>query len=142
MSTTLQHFPSPGSALPVSKAVGVPAAAMFYQLGAQFPEIIDPAAPPRSVQAFGDTYTQTRTTLQRLDGLLGQMGLRREDVTNARVYLVADPATGGMDVEGFNRAYAEYFAPQGGGYPSRTVFQAAGLVNPGWLVEIEVTAAR
>jgi enamine deaminase RidA (YjgF/YER057c/UK114 family) len=41
------------------------------------------------------------------------------------------------------RAYRERFAtPQQPNKPARSTMQVAGLVDPGWLVEIEVTAAR
>ncbi|AEC20151.1 endoribonuclease L-PSP [Pusillimonas sp. T7-7] len=59
-----------------------------------------------------------------------------------RVYLVAESAGGRMDIDGFNKAYTEYFQDQDRNYPSRTVIQVAAMVNPGWLIEIEATAAK
>jgi enamine deaminase RidA (YjgF/YER057c/UK114 family) len=41
------------------------------------------------------------------------------------------------------RAYRERFGtPEQPNKPARSTMQVAGLVDPGWLVEIEVTAAR
>lgn len=127
---------------PVSRAVGIGSNSMFYQLGAQYPEVIDSSAPAKSIQAFGDTYTQTMTTLRRLSSLLADLGLAKHNLTNMRVYLVAEAAGGRMDIDGFNKAYTEYFQDQDRNYPSRTVIQVAAMVNPGWLIEIEATAAN
>jgi enamine deaminase RidA (YjgF/YER057c/UK114 family) len=39
--------------------------------------------------------------------------------------------------------YRQFFGtPQQPNLPSRSAMQVAALVNPGWLVEIEVTAVR
>jgi enamine deaminase RidA (YjgF/YER057c/UK114 family) len=59
------------------------------------------------------------------------------------VFLVAPPGQQRMDFAGMMRAYRERFAtPQQPNKPARSTMQVAGLVDPGWLVEIEVTAAR
>lgn len=138
----LYYLENPISPAPVSRAVGIGSGAMFYQLGGQFPEIIDPSAPPRSLEAFGDTYTQTKTTLHRLSTLLDDLGLAKRNLTHMRIYLVAEEPGGRMDVDGFNKAYTEYFQDQDRNFPSRTVMQVAAMVNPGWLIEIEATAAN
>jgi enamine deaminase RidA (YjgF/YER057c/UK114 family) len=61
-----------------------------------------------------------------------------------QVFLVGDPALGGrMDNEGFSRAYAEFFGtPEQPHLVTRTRVQVVGLVNPGWLVEIDAIAVR
>jgi enamine deaminase RidA (YjgF/YER057c/UK114 family) len=138
----LFYLENPATPMPISRAVGIGGGTMFYQLGGQFPEVVDPSAPPKSLEAFGDTYTQTMTTLRRLSSLLDDLGLTKRNLTNMRVYLVAPEAGGRMDVDGFNKAYTEYFQDQDRNYPSRTVMQVAAMVNPGWLIEIEATAAR
>ena len=57
------------------------------------------------------------------------------------VFLVA-PAGQRMDFAGMMKAYREYFgAPNQPNKPARSTMQVAGLVDPDWLVEIEVTAA-
>lgn len=136
------HLPAANSIAPLSRAVGITNDATFYQLGAQFPEISDPSAPPRSTLAFGDTYTQTISTLNRLKSLLQDLGLSKRNLTNMRVYLAADTSGARMDFDGFNKAYTEFFKDQNEQFPSRTVLQVAAFVNPGWLIEIEATAAQ
>jgi enamine deaminase RidA (YjgF/YER057c/UK114 family) len=61
-----------------------------------------------------------------------------------QAFLVADPAKDNrMDFAGFMEGYTQFFGtPQQPNLPSRSVMTVAGLVNPGWLVEIEVTAVR
>ena len=45
--------------------------------------------------------------------------------------------------DGFMAAYREFFGtPAQPNLPARSVMQVAGLVLPGWRVEIEVIAAR
>jgi hypothetical protein len=39
-------------------------------------------------------------------------------------------------------AYTQYFGGSQPNLPARAVVQVAGLSNPGWLVEIEVVAAK
>ncbi|WP_158306423.1 Rid family hydrolase [Pusillimonas sp. T7-7] len=136
------YLENTNSTAPVCRAVGISNNATFYQLGAQYPEVTDPSAPPKSVQAFGNTYTQTTTTLQRLSSILADLKLAKRNLTHMRVYLVAESAGGRMDIDGFNKAYTEYFQDQDRNYPSRTVIQVAAMVNPGWLIEIEATAAK
>lgn len=139
MSETF-YLENPTSPAPVSRAVGIGSGSMFYQLGGQFPEVVVPSAAPRSIEAFGDTYTQTKTTLHRLSSLLDDLGLTKRNLTHMRVFLVAPTPGGRMDVDGFNKAYTEYFRDQDRSFPSRTVMQVAAMVNPGWLIEIEATA--
>lgn len=136
------YLENTNTATPVSRAVGISSSSMFYQLGAQYPEVIDSSAPPKSIQAFGDTYTQTMTTLRRLSSLLADLGLAKLNLTNMRVYLVSEVPGDRMDLDGFNKAYTEYFQDQDRNYPSRTVIQVAAMANPGWLIEIEATAAN
>ncbi|MCJ9708095.1 hypothetical protein LWS69_03560 [Bordetella hinzii] len=139
--TLLQHIAATGSPSAISRAVGVPPGLTHFQLSAQYPEVIDPQAPAGSRQAYGDTATQTRTTLARLEKVLAEMGLGLEQLTHARIYLVADPDTGQMDFDGFNAAYNAYLKARVSVFPARTVVQVTGLVKPGWLIEIEACAA-
>ncbi len=110
---------------------------------ALFPTVINEQADPQSVAAFGDTAAQTVTTLERMEAVLAEVGMSLENLVSMRVYLVADPALGKMDFAGFNGACRAFFnAGDKSHFPARTVLQAAGLVNPGWLIEIEAVAAR
>ena len=85
----------------------------------------------------------TRSVLNKLDAALAQRGLSLADVVMMRVFLVAPPGQPRMDFAGMMRAYRERFGTaQQPNKPARSTMQVAGLVDPGWLVEIEVTAAR
>ena len=101
-----------------------------------------PAGRTGGTYAFGDTRQQTLGCLGRVAGVLQELQLTLEDLVGARVYLVADPRIGRMDFEGFNAAWSEFFGQRATRFPSRTVLQVAGLVNAGWLLEIEPLAAR
>ena len=136
------HVPVPGRASPISRAVGVPPGATTYYLSGQMPTVVDPKASPESRQAYGDTRTQTLSTLVRLKGILADLGMGIEDVVHMRASLVADPDKGRMDFDGFNAGYAEFFSGQSSAYPARMVVEVAGLVNPAWLLEIEVMVAK
>ena len=139
---TLSRLPSP-SASPVSRAVRITAPQEIVAFSAQFPAVVNEQADPQSVAAFGDTATQTRTTLERMAAVLAEVDMTLANLVSMRVYLVADPALGKMDFAGFNEACKAFFKTKDESqFPARTVLQAAGLVNPGWLIEIEVVAAR
>jgi enamine deaminase RidA (YjgF/YER057c/UK114 family) len=138
------RYPIPNSTLPISQAVELPANAAQIYLSGQIPPVIDPAADPRSVAAFGNTQTQTVNILNHIKDILDGLGLTLRDVVKMQVFLVGDPAMEGkMDFSGFMAGYTQFFGTsEQPNLPSRSVMQVAGLVNPGWLVEIEVVAVR
>ena len=72
------------------------------------------------------------------------MGLGMGDVVKMQVFLVGDAAHGGrMDFAGFMQGYRQFFGtPAQPKLPARSAMQVAALANPGYLVEIEVIAAR
>lgn len=135
---------TPGSNFPIAMAVEVPAGATTVMVSGMVPAVADANAPRNSLAAFGDTRTQTISVLTRIEASLRSIGLSLGDVVRMQVFLVGDPGKGGrMDFEGFMAAYTEYFGTAAQpNLPARSVMQVAGLVNPGWLVEIEVTAVR
>ena len=56
--------------------------------------------------------------------------------------LAAGVPAGRMDSEGFSAGYAQFFGTAAQPHlVARTRAQVVGLVNPGWLVEIEAIAA-
>jgi enamine deaminase RidA (YjgF/YER057c/UK114 family) len=127
---------------PISATVEVPPGAVVYVSGT-VPDVANPAAPARSVERYGDTEAQTRSVLSKIDALLAQRGMTLGDVVMMRVFLAAPPGQPRMDFAGMMRAYRERFGtPEQPNRPARSTMQVAGLVDPGWLVEIEVTAAR
>lgn len=133
-----------GGTLPFLMGVTIPAGRDLVWLSGHTPPVIDAKAAPDSIAAFGDTYAQTIGILRELEKSLRQLGLDVGNLVKLQVFMVGDPALGGrMDSEGFSRAYGEFFGtPQQPLLVARTRMQVVGLVNPGWLVEIEGVAVR
>jgi enamine deaminase RidA (YjgF/YER057c/UK114 family) len=135
---------TPGSNFPIAAAVEVPAGKTTVYLSGMVPRVANEQAPRNSIAAFGDTRTQTVSVLQAIEQALQRIDLALKDVVKMQVFLVADPAKENrMDFAGFMEGYTQFFGTaQQPNLPSRSVMAVAGLVNPGWLVEIEVTAVR
>ena len=128
---------------PIAGSVAVPGTARLVYVSGTVPEPVKPDAPAGSVERFGDTEAQTRSVLGKIEAALKAQGLGLGDVVMMRVFLVAPPGQARMDFAGMMRGYKAYFAtPAQPLKPARSTMQVAGLVDPGWLVEIEVTAAR
>jgi len=129
---------------PILLGATVPAGAALTFLSGQVPPVIDKQAPPDSPQAYGDTKTQTIGVLNRIRAALESMGLAMGDVVKMTVFLVGDPANGGkMDFKGFSDGYAQFFGTANQpNVVARSTMQVGALVSPGWLVEIEVIAAK
>ena len=127
---------------PISASVELPHSSRLVYVSGTVPDPVDPAAPPGSVQRFGDTATQTRSVLRKIEAQLARHRLSLRDVVMMRVFLVAPPGGARMDFAGMMTAYREFFGTEAQPMrPARSTMQVAGLVDPGWLVEIEVTAA-
>jgi enamine deaminase RidA (YjgF/YER057c/UK114 family) len=127
---------------PISASVELPEGSRLVYVSGTVPDPVDPAAPAGSVQRFGDTATQTRSILGKIRAQLALHHLSMRDVVMMRVFLVAPPGQPRMDFAGMMTAYREYFGTADQpNRPARSTMQVAGLVDPGWLVEIEVTAA-
>jgi enamine deaminase RidA (YjgF/YER057c/UK114 family) len=135
---------TPGSNFPIAAAVEVPAGKTTVYLSGMVPRVTNEQAPRNSIASFGDTKAQTVSVLQAIEGALQRINLAMKDVVKMQVFLVADPAKENrMDFAGFMDGYTQFFGTaQQPNLPSRSVMAVAGLVNPGWLVEIEVTAVR
>lgn len=128
---------------PIATSVEVPAGSRIVYVSGTVPDAINPAAAEGSVERFGDTEAQTRSVIGKIEAELKQHGLGLGDIVMMRVFLVAPPGQGQMDFAGMMRGYRAFFAtPQQPNKPARSTMQVAGLVDPGWLVEIEVTAAK
>ena len=130
-------------ASPISTSVSVPADSRLVYISGTVPDAIDPNAAEGSVARFGDTEAQTRSVLRKVEASLKEQGLGLGDVVMMRVFLVAPPGQQQMDFAGMMRGYRAYFGTSSQpNKPARSTMQVAGLVDPGWLVEIEVTAAK
>jgi len=134
----------PNSNFPIAQAVEVPAGKTTVYVSGAVPAVTDPAAERNTVAAYGDTRTQTENVLRAIEKTLAGMNLKMGDVIKMQVFLVGDSTKGGrMDFAGFMEGYTLFFGTKDQpNLPSRSVFQVAGLANPGFLVEIEVTAVR
>ena len=126
----------------ISASVELPAGSRLVYVSGQVPDVADAAAPAGSALRFGDTATQTRSVLRRIQAQLSEHGLGMGDVVMMRVFLVAPPGQQRMDFQGMMTAYREFFGTAAQpNRPARSTMAVAGLVDPGWMVEIEVTAA-
>jgi enamine deaminase RidA (YjgF/YER057c/UK114 family) len=133
----------PGSFFPIAQAVTLPPGASITFVSGQVPPLVDKAADANSVAAYGDTKTQTIGVLTKIRDILQGMGMTMGDVVKMQVFLVGDPARNGKaDTSGFMEGYTQFFGGAQPNLPARAAFQIAALSNPGWLVEIEVVAAK
>lgn len=89
--------------------------------------------PETGNRAPDDVAAQTHQVMQNIGGLLDDAGLGYGDIVKTTVFM-ADMA----DYPAVNEVYAEYV---GESPPARSAIQAAALPG-GFLVEIEVVAAR
>jgi hypothetical protein len=71
--------------------------------------------------------------------VLARMGMA--DVVKMQVFLVHD-ARAPMDFKAFMEGYTQFFGGAQPNLPARSVVGIASLANPGFLVEIEVVAAK
>lgn len=91
---------------------------------------------------MGSMEEQTRNTFQSFKATLEEEGWSMSDVVQVRAFAVAGD-DGELDFNGFNVAYREFFGTDDNPMkPVRSFVQIAGLVVPGWLVEIEIRAAK
>ncbi|MEO8618207.1 MAG: RidA family protein [Sphingomicrobium sp.] len=128
---------------PIASSVSVPADARLVYVSGTVPDAIDEAAPKGTFGRYGDTEAQTRSILGKIAKVLEAEGLGLGDVVMMRVFLVAPPGEARMDFAGMMRGYSAFFGTRDQPRKTaRSTMQVAGLVDPGWLVEIEVTAAR
>jgi enamine deaminase RidA (YjgF/YER057c/UK114 family) len=80
----------------------------------------------------GDTYGQTRSSLERALAAVDRLGGRRDDVIRTRIYLAPQ-----AEWREAVRAHKELL---GGVDPANTTFFVAGFVAEAMLVEVEVDA--
>ena len=93
--------------------------------------------------AFGkDTETQAENVFAKIAAALREAGAGEGDVVAMTVFLVAPTPGGNMDFDGMMRAYGRHYGSAAQpNRPVRSTVEVAGLVRPGILVEVEVTAA-
>ena len=123
--------------------VTIPPGAEIILLSGLLPSPIDPAKTD-SVEAYGDTKTQTVSTFNKIKAELAKLGYSMSDVVKLTVFVAGDPKLGGkMDFAGFNAGYREFFGTaENPNLVARSTVQVAGLVGPYFLIEIEAVAAK
>ena len=93
---------------------------------------------------FGDTKTQTISTLAKIKAALAAHGYTMADLVKLTVFVAGDPAKGGkMDFAGMNEGFKTFFGTTDNPTTvARSTVQVAALAGPAYLVEIEATAAK
>jgi enamine deaminase RidA (YjgF/YER057c/UK114 family) len=91
-----------------------------------------PLGPDGRVVHHGDPYAQTMRCLERIDGLLGEVGARLQDVVKTRLFIARE----GSSWEAVGRAHGEVF----GEILPVTTMTYADLIDPDFTVEIDVMA--
>lgn len=135
------RYPIPNSTFPIAQAVRVSGDSAIYYISGQVPPVISKEADPASPQAYGDTRTQTVGVLNKIKAILEGFGLGMADVVKMQVFLVHD-SRAPMDFKAFMEGYTQFFGGSQPNLPARSVVGVAALANPGFLVEIEVIAAK
>ncbi len=142
LSPVTRAYAKPESFLATS--VTVPAGYDLVYLSGALADVADTAATPGTIAAYGNTETQTESVLKKLEAALVAQGLTFKDVVNMHVFMAGDPALDGkLDFAGMMKAYTRHFGtPDQPNRPTRATFQVAALAAPGYLIEIEVVAAK
>jgi enamine deaminase RidA (YjgF/YER057c/UK114 family) len=135
------RHPNPNSNFPIAQSVEVSGTATTYYVSGQVPPLINKDADPATPFAYGDTKTQTVAVLTKIKGILEGLGLGMGDVVKMQVFLV-NSAASPMDFKAFMEGYTQFFGGGQPNLPARSVIGVAALANPGFLVEIEVIAAK
>lgn len=127
----------------ILSGVTIPPGAEILMLSGQLASPIDPAVTD-SIEAFGDTKTQTISTFKKIEAALVKQGYAMSDVVKLTVFVTGDPKLGGkMDFAGFNAGYREFFGTEKNpNLVARSTVQVAALAGPHFLIEIEATAAK
>ena len=131
----------PDSDFPILLAVEVPANKTLVHLSGQVPIAIHADADTSTIEAYGSMEEQATSALQAIDKTLKSLNLSMSDVYRMQVFLVAQE--GKVDFAGFMKGYSKFFGTEAQQLlPVRSAVEVAALANPGWLIEIEVSAAR
>lgn len=122
-----------------------PGTEMLYlsgQLAAPI-DVTKSPSPAMTMADYGDTRTQTISTLNKIKKILAGHGYTMADVIKLTVFVAATEPGGKMDFAGMNEGFKTFFGtPDNPGTVARSTVQVAALAGPAFLVEIEATAAK
>lgn len=109
--------------------------------GAETMYLSGSGARPLDDGSWGDMKQQTVNTFSRFKLTLEEQGWSMSDIVQVRAFAVA--GEDGLDFAGFNEGYSEFFGTDDNpNKPVRSFVEIKDLVVEGWLVEIEIRAAR
>lgn len=130
------------SKLGISQGVVIPDGQSIFWSSGTVPPVFDETADEGSVARYGDTRTQAIGILRIFERQLAELGSTLKDAVYLRVYVVGDPTKDGKpDFQGWFAAYAEFFGTEANPTKvARSTVAVSALVNPGWLIEIEMFA--
>lgn len=115
---------------------------IFIPAGAETLYLSGAGAQQQADGTRGDMEQQTINTFSRFKETLESQGWSMGDIVQVRAFAVSG-ADGELDFDGFNRGYQQFFGTAENPLkPVRPFVEIAGLVVPGWLIEIEIRAAR
>lgn len=116
--------------------------AIYIPPGAETLYLSGSGARPMEDGNWGDMRQQTIDTFNRFRETLEAEGWSMADIVQVRAFAVSDEF-GNLDFAGFNEGYSEFFGTdENPNKPVRSFVEIEDLVVDGWLVEIEIRAAR
>ena len=92
------------------------------------------AVDDQGVVGKGDFYLQSKFILQKIEKILTQAGFSMADVIRTRMYV-----TDIRHWEEVGKAHGEFFKTI---KPATSMVQVSGLIDPEYLVEIEISAVK
>lgn len=110
--------------------------------GAETMYLSGAGASQREDGSFGNMEQQTVNIFEKFKATLEAQGWSMSDIVQVRVFGVAGE-DGTFDFAGFNSGYAQFFGTEDNPMkPVRSVVEIKDLVVGGWLLEVEIRAAR
>ncbi|HBX37290.1 MAG TPA: hypothetical protein DEG76_08435 [Pseudohongiella sp.] len=132
---TAQEIERKGEGRHFYTTIRVPANAEFLYLSGS-------GASPMEDGTWGDMEQQTIDTFNGFKETLEAEGWSMSDIIQVRAFGVAGD-NGTVDFDGFNRGYRQFFGTEENPMkPVRSFVEIKDLVVDGWLIEIEIRAAR
>ena len=140
VETIITRFDRPDAS--ILKGVYIPADKEYFYTSGLVADVVDVDAEPGTYKRYGDTYQQSKSTLEKIKATLAEADFTMEDVFFLRVYLAPDQE-GNIDWQAWFKAYGEYFNNDANpNKVARSTIAVFALANPDLLIEIEAVAAR